>query len=201
MDNTLAREIRVIKEISKAIVHERDIEMLLNNILAVLNREMKMLRGTITILHGDTLSIEASHGLDKSEMQLGHYHIGEGVTGMVAATGKPQIVPDVRKDKRFLNRTKSRDETAAVAFICVPIFHLDEVIGTLSIDREIEPGMDLERDAALLEIVGNITADAVSLFTREQEEHRSLREENERLRNMLIDEAPGEIVGNCREMQ
>lgn len=161
---------------------------------------MGMLRGTFTLLHGDTLVIEASQGLDETEKQLGRYKIGEGITGHVAETGRAEIVPDIRTDHRFLNRTKARNHTQPVAFICVPIFHLERVIGTLSIDRLISPEADLESDVALLEIIGNLTADAVAELWRSHEERASLLEENRKLRAMLS-ENPGELIGNCREMK
>ena len=134
----LSPEITVLQEISYAVVHhQRNVDDLLNEILAVLDRRMGMLRGTITLLHGDTLKIEASHGLDESGMQRGLYHLGEGITGRVAQTGRPELVPDIAKDARFLNRTRTRKYDHPVAFICVPVYHMERVIGTLSIDRRI----------------------------------------------------------------
>ncbi|MDD3154583.1 MAG: sigma 54-interacting transcriptional regulator [Victivallaceae bacterium] len=193
-------EIAVIQEISSVIVHERNVEALLKEVLAVLDRKMGMLRGTFTFRHGNELTIEASQGLDEAERKLGHYKIGEGITGHVAETGRPHVINDIRTDRRFLNRTKSRDYKEPVAFICVPILHQDEVIGTLSIDRKIDEHTVLERDCSLLEIVGNITADAVFACRRELEERESLLEENRKLRELILPN-PGELVGNCREMR
>lgn len=196
----LPQEITVLQEISCAVVHEKDVKALLDNILDVLNHRMGMLRGTFTLLHGDTLTIEGSQGLDDSEKQLGRYKIGEGITGRVAETGKPHLVPDIRRDHRFLNRTGSRDYSEPVAFMCVPIIHLEQVIGTLSIDRLITAQTDLDNDLALLEIIGNTAADAVAVLLKEHEERQSLLEENRKLRQMLS-ENPGELIGNCREMR
>ncbi len=202
MDEKLKNELSVLQEISSVIVRERDVKTLLNQVLAVLNRRMGMLRGTVTLRHGDTLDIEAAHGLDESEQRLGHYRIGEGLTGHVAETGRPHVIPDIRRDRRFLNRTGSRHygDTEQVAFICVPIRHHEELIGTLSIDRLVERNTDLDADVALLTIIGNITADAASLLLREEEEREVLLEENRKLRQML-NSNPGELVGNSREMQ
>lgn len=193
------REILVLKAISSSIVHERDAQRLLSETLAVLERQMGMLRGTIALLHEGTLTIEASHGLDETARKLGRYRLGEGVTGHVAETGKPEIIADIHHDSRFLNRTGARGGDEPVAFICVPLFNRDRVIGTLSIDRRVEPDMDLERDAALLEIVGNITAGAVNLLLQNQEERQALEAENQSLRD--LSENPGELVGNCSAMR
>lgn len=199
MGNFFDHEIRVIREISSAMVHERDPQRLLEQVLEVLHMRMGMLRGTIALLHDGTLTIEASHGLDEAAKKLGRYHLGEGITGAVAASGRSEIVPDIRKDRRFLNRTGARDAKDPVAFICVPIFSRNEVIGTLSIDRRHEPGMDLAHDAALLEIVGNITAGAVAIVVQRQEEREALEAENRNLRE--LSENPGDLVGNCSMMR
>ncbi len=199
-NRSISPEITVLQEISNAVVHERNVEALLNEILDVLNRRMGMLRGTFTLLHGDMLVIEASQGLDESEMQRGRYHLGEGVTGHVAETGRPHLIPDIARDPRFLNRTKTRKYDQPVAFICVPIFHMEKVIGTLSIDRLISEHTDLEHDMMLLEIIGNIVADAVAVLQKEVEERESLLEENRKLRRMLSGN-PGTLVGNSSCMQ
>ena len=56
-------EIAVLNSISKTVVHERNIPVLLKTVLDILHREMGLLRGTFTLMHGDTLLIEASNGL------------------------------------------------------------------------------------------------------------------------------------------
>ena len=193
----------VLSEISSAVVHERNVKALLDKVLEILHRKMGMLRGAFTLRQGDVFTIEASHGLAAQEKKLGRYHLGEGVTGQVAASGIPEIVPDISKDKRFLNRTKARGgRNAKVAFLCVPVFRGERVVGTLSIDR---PGGDEEelRDGLqLLEIIGGITAEAVAVRRAELEEREGLLEENKRLRVALEKSGtPGELVGRCRSMQ
>ena len=203
MSNQLSPEIPVLQEISHALVKERSVRVLLEKVLDILERRMGMLRGTFTLLEGDMLTIEASHGLDEEERALGRYHLGEGITGHVAATGKSHVIPDIHKDGRFLNRTGARSDKSPIAFICVPILHLGQVIGTLSIDRPNSPGVaadTLARDVALLEIIANITADAASVCLQEREEREALEAENRKLRDLLSGH-PGEMVGNCREMR
>ena len=193
-------EITVIQEISYAVVHEHNVNQLLNEILAVLNQRMGMLRGTFTLLQGDTLVIEASHGMENTARRKGRYHLGEGITGHVAETGRPHLVPDISRDSRFLNRTGTRREAEKIAFICVPVIHMERVIGTLSIDRAVDENTDLERDLKLLEIISNITAEAVAACLKIHEERESLLAENQQLRDMLNGN-PGELIGNCRSMR
>lgn len=190
--------ISVVRDISAAIGKERDPQRLLGEVLAVLDRRMGMLRGTFTLLHDGTLTIEASHGLGDAA-RLGRYRLGEGITGAVAKTGKPEIIPDVHADPRFLNRTGVRGADEPVAFICVPVVSHGQIIGTLSVDRHTGPGGDLAHDAAILEIVGALTAGAVAALLQGQEERRALEEENQRLRDLSAN--PGELIGGSQTMR
>ncbi|MBO7513050.1 MAG: sigma 54-interacting transcriptional regulator [Fibrobacter sp.] len=200
MKNPIGPDISVIQKISVAIIHERNVQKLLENVLDILESELGMLRGTFALLFGDTLKIEASRGLDETEKQRGLYRMGEGITGHVAERGISHVIPDLRKDSRFLNRTGSRHYDSQVAFICVPLIHDEQIIGTLSIDRPVDGTTDLDRDVALLEIIANITGDAANECIELHNEQQAMIDENRKLRDMLSNN-PTEIVGNCREMQ
>ncbi|MBO4513895.1 MAG: sigma-54-dependent Fis family transcriptional regulator, partial [Victivallales bacterium] len=103
--------------------------------------------------------------------------------------------------KRFLNRTKSRSLKEQISFICVPLIHLGQVVGTLSVDREIHTNAaSLARDVAFLEIIANITAEAASVFREECAEKEALQDENRYLRS-IIPSDPGQFVGNSKTMR
>ncbi len=198
----MTSELEVIQEITSAVVRERNVRRLLEQVLDVLERRMGMIRGTFCLLEGDELRIEATtKSLNAEERAHGRYRLGEGVTGIVAKTGRPEIVPDVRKDRRFLNRTGARDAGEAVSFVCVPLVRLGQVIGTLSVDRRMRGDTgSLVQDVTLLGIIANITADAAAVCREECAEREALVEENRRLRDMLAGN-PGELIGNCNEMR
>lgn len=203
MKAKLPPEIDVLKEISSVLVCERNVRDILEKVLEILEVRMGTLRGTFTLLDGDEVSIEASRGLGETAKAHGHYRLGEGITGIVAKTGRAEVVPDIRKDRRFLNRTGARSGKESIAFMCVPLVHLGQVIGTLSIDRSNPPegtADSFNRDVALLQIIANITADAAGVCLKEREEREKLETENRELRGLLT-ETPGDIIGNCREMQ
>lgn len=203
MSSRLSPEIPVLQEVSRALVTERDVRKLLRKVVEILHDRMGMLRGTITLLEGDELKIEASTGdLNAEERALGVYRVGEGITGTVARTGKAEVVKDIAGDRRFLNRTGARDRNEHLAFICVPLVHLGQVIGTLSVDREMSAAAEatLDKDVALLEIIANITADAAAVCRQEVSERLALAAENRRLRAQLAGN-PGGLVGNCSQMQ
>ena len=106
MKAKLPREIPVLQEISRALVNERNVRSQLETVLNILHERLGMLRGTFTLLENDELRIEASSDeLTSEERSLGRYRIGEGITGAVARTGRAEVVRDIRKDSRFLNKT------------------------------------------------------------------------------------------------
>lgn len=198
-------EIEVLNEISTAVLRERDVRRMLATVIEILDRSMGMRRGTFTLLEGDELKIEASSKeLNAEEKSLGTYRIGEGITGLVAKTGKAEIVPDIRRDRRFLNRTKTRGEDDAISFVCVPLLRRGEVIGTLSADREIDGEYEtsLKRDVAFLGIIANLTAEAAAVLREECAERDKILKENRELRGMISDDRrPRRIIGDCSQMR
>ncbi len=195
-------EITVLKEITTAVVRERNVRKLLEEVLEILERSMGMLRGTFALLEGDELRIEAStRQLNAEERALGRYHIGEGITGLVAKTGRAEVVLDIRKDRRFLNRTKARNPEEALSFICVPLIHRGQIVGTLSVDRELRgETTSLGQDVALLEIIAGIIAEAASVCREECAERATLMDENRKLRDLLSDNV-GRLIGNAPAMR
>ncbi|MDO4551730.1 MAG: sigma 54-interacting transcriptional regulator [Planctomycetia bacterium] len=200
MEN-IKTEIAILQEISSAVVHERNIQKLMEQVLEIISRKMGMVCAALTLRHGDIFEIDASFGLDHAAKKRGRYELGEGITGQVAATGIPCLVPNVLKDKRFLSRTKKPDPGQCTAFLCVPITHHERVVGTLSIECENNPGTNLESYLSLLEIVGNLMADVAATRAKEHEEREQLLATNQRLREVIQLTNPGKLVGNCRSMQ
>ena len=203
MDKRESLELSVLYRISQAMAHRRDIPAMLQEVFDIMEKEMGMSYGTLTLRRPDTdvFMIEAARGLNPEELRRGQYRLGEGITGTVAQTGKPEIVPDITRDPRFLNRTKSR-KTMRAAFICVPIINQRQVIGTISIDRPGAPDETLVKDGEFLLLVASLLAEAVGSIREQIAEQESLKAENERLRRQLGDRyQPHNIVGNSKIMR
>ncbi|MCA1809997.1 MAG: sigma 54-interacting transcriptional regulator [Lentisphaerae bacterium] len=196
-------KMEVLYRISHAIAHQHDVTALLREVLDIMENQMGMSRGTLTLRKPDTdiFVIEAARGLTREELRRGQYRLGEGITGRVARTGKPAIVPDISREPDFLNLTGSRINKKA-AFICVPIIRRSEVIGTISIDRALTDDKSLRNDLRFLELVGNVLAEAVAGIREQIQERELLMAENLRLRRQLDDRyRPANIIGNCNCMR
>ncbi|MEI6055323.1 MAG: sigma 54-interacting transcriptional regulator [Lentisphaerota bacterium] len=195
-------ELDIIHHVSHTIlVHKRNISLLMNEVFDVLQRDMNLQRGALTLKRDNSLIIEASIGLSAEEKKRGQYKIGEGITGRVGGAGEGIIIPDIAKEPAFLSKTKTK-RSAKTAFICVPIKYQGEVIGTLSIDHPSDNIETLNRKKRLLEIVANITAEGVAVLRSEIEEREQLQAENTRLKSELeVQYRPDNIIGNCKAMR
>lgn len=56
--------------------------------------------------------------------------LGEGITGHVAHTGTPEIIPDTSKDLRYIE-----DDEMRFSEICVPILVNDEILGVIDCEH------------------------------------------------------------------
>jgi Nif-specific regulatory protein len=199
------KELEILYQISQVVMtRPHTVSELMVEVLDIMETELGVSHGTLTLRKPDTdiFIIEASRGLTPEEETRGEYKEGEGVTGYVAKTGESALIPDITKDPRFLNRTRSRPDKQT-AFICVPIIHHKEVIGTMSIDLSITTDPDeLRGYRRFLELVANILAEAVAGIREAIEERTSLISENDRLRRQLGDRyRMHNIIGNCGAMR
>ncbi len=185
------KQMDLLYEVARSLTSSLDLKTTLESILGLLSRLMKLGRGTITLVDPatETLSIEMAHGLSEEAKRRGIYRIGEGITGKVVATGEPEVVPDVSRDPRFLDRTKARGDIRkmTLSFLCVPIKFGNEILGALSVDKRFQEKAEFHEDMRLLNIVASIVAQALRLHGMMKSDKERLLRENIRLRHELKD--------------
>ncbi|OPX96541.1 MAG: Nitrogen fixation protein VnfA [Syntrophorhabdus sp. PtaB.Bin006] len=204
--NREIRELSLLFDISTKLSESLDLKTVLKPILNLIARHMEILRGTLTILNRakGEIVIEEAYGLRPEEQAKGRYRMGEGITGKVIDTGQPIIVPNVADEPLFLDKTGSRKHVNKkdIAFICVPIKIGNEVIGALSADRLHNEDVSLENDVRLLTIIASSISQAVRLRQVAEEELEKMKEENQRLQDLLKTRYDMKtIVGNSKGMQ
>ncbi|MBM4017970.1 MAG: GAF domain-containing protein [Planctomycetes bacterium] len=200
------RELALLFEISQTLDRVLDLRDTIGPVLGAMARHMGMVRGTIALLNRETgeITIEAAYGLSASQQERGRYRLGEGVTGKVVQSGRPAVVPRIREEPLFLNRTGARRglRKKDISFICVPIKLGNQAIGALSADRLFSDETSLQEDVRLLQIIASLIAQAVRLRQSAAEERQRLVEENLRLQEELKDRfRPANIIGNAKAMQ
>jgi signal transduction histidine kinase len=116
---------------------------------------------------GRRLTLEATNGLDRSQVGKVSLAWGQGVTGRVAESRQPIAIEDVTKDDRFA-WIRGFDVEALAGMLSVPLIWHDTVVGVLNVQtREIRRFTDDDVDflrtiAALLAGIvekGRLTAE------------------------------------------
>jgi Nif-specific regulatory protein len=161
------RELSLLTRMSEVLGSALEPQAFFEQTMETLANELGMVRGTLVLLDKTSgrLKIAAAHGLSREEQARGQYAVGEGITGQVVKTGAAEIVPDIGKDERFLNRTIARKKDAAspLAFICVPLKVDDEIVGALSVDRPFAFESALQNDLRLLSIVAALVSQVLKI--------------------------------------
>jgi Nif-specific regulatory protein len=201
------REIELLYRIAQELLSsERHLGPVLKGILSHMAQVAGMERGMITVLDPsrDLARVDVAHGLSAEQQARGRYQLGEGVIGKVLGRGEPAVVPRIGEEPLFLDRTASRVhlDRSKIAFLCVPIAHRGEVIGTLSVDRVYGAEIAFEDDLRLLLIIAMMIGQAVRQRRDQMEELDSLRRETERLAALQrAERATANLVGNSGPMK
>ncbi len=199
------RELDILYKISRILAAGSQRRQALSEVVDVLESDLGLNRGTITLLSpdGNEIRIEVAHSFPEERSREVRYRMGEGVTGKVMQTGKAMIVPKVSEEPLFLNRFERWNVTKEdISFICVPISIGQEVIGAISVDRVYDKDVSLEEDMRMLSIVSSMVSNDVRTRREEALLRQELENENLRLRNELEDRyRPENIIGNSSAMR
>ena len=199
------RELEVLYKISQLLTASTGQKQALAEVLDILESELGMNRGLVTLLSADDseIMIEVAHNLSAKYSRKVRYRMGEGITGKVIQAGKSMVVPKISEEPLFLDRFKRQNVTKEeISFICVPISIGKKVIGTISIDRKYDEKISLEEDMRVLSIVASMVANDVKTRWEEALRRQELEVENLRLRHELQDRfRPENIIGNSNAMR
>ena len=192
-------------EISQALASTLDLKTALHRVLETLERHHGVVRGAVTLLNDQSkeLSIEASIGIN-TEGQRARYRLGEGITGRVAQSGRPVVVPQISREPLFLHRAVQRKELRGpeLSFICVPIVLNKKPVGALGVDLEFDPKRDYSGITGLLRVVASMIAQALKVHRLIELERQRLVEENVDLRQKLKERYDfSNIVGTSGPMR
>jgi nitrate/nitrite-specific signal transduction histidine kinase/PAS domain-containing protein len=198
-----ADQFRVIGQVGRRVTSILAIDELLDQIVQLVQRAFDYDIVEIALVEGDDLVFKARAGRDSdAPFKSFRFRVGEqGITGWVAATGKPLIVPDVRQDPRYVQVT----DTDTRSELVVPLKAKEQVIGVLNVQSERISAFD-ESDLVVLQSLADqaaIVIENARLFKAEQrraEQFRVISEMGRHITSILdIDELLQEIVRLLRE--
>ncbi len=195
------QDLNLVVEIAQTMESSLEVRDIVRPTLAKMASSMGMVRGAITLKRdGNSPTVVEAVGLDRNESPEDYWGKARPLFDQVVQRGRALVVTDILKDEHFRHRRPLSEQP--MAFLCVPIKHGDDTLGTLSIERCTRPQHTLSADVKLLRLIARIMAQAVHL--RQDANHRlqELRAENERLQGQIENAfKPENMVGNSTAMQ
>jgi signal transduction histidine kinase len=158
----------------------------------VVNETRDALHASVSSLYlldrdGLFLTLAATNGLDRFQIGRARVPYGEGVTGQVASTRLPLVIPDVPRDPRFL-WVRGLDQRRFIAsMLSVPLTWHDQTVGVLNVQTE-QPRAFTDDDVAQLGAIADLLAGIVEKGRQQSEAEASV----ETLK--AIDQARTELI-------
>jgi signal transduction histidine kinase len=182
-------QLRFLHEIARLATTARTWDELLET---VVDRTRDVLHADVASLYlldrdGAYLTLAVTNGLDRFQIGRARVPYGEGVTGRVAASREPLVIPDVKADPRFL-WVRGIDQRRFVAsMLSVPLTWHDQIVGVLNVQTE-QPRDFTDGDVAQLGAVADLLAGII-------EKGRQQTEAEARVEALkAIDEARSELI-------
>ncbi|HUS15522.1 MAG TPA: GAF domain-containing protein [Chloroflexia bacterium] len=155
-------EISLLDQVSAAVNSSLSLDAILDEALAALRQVIPFDGGSIALINGrNELELRATYGETDEAARHVRIPVGQGITGWVAAQGRPYLSNDLdqESDVRPVGRSTGTNRKMA-AYMAVPITVEDRVIGILQLNSPVKQAFS-GRDLALLAEVAERCALAV----------------------------------------
>jgi Nif-specific regulatory protein len=204
------QELAILNEIGHILSSTLQLRDVFGKMMQIISDKLDMRRGTLVLLDESTgrLRTEAAIGLTSEEIDRNRFAVGEGITGNVVATGRARIIPDLRSEPDFLNRTGrlaaagvGGSESQQISYLCIPIKIEGRTAGALSVDKPYVSDEQLRSDHEFLDIISAFLAQAIQINRMVMRQKEELLEENAQLRAQVRDRYRFEnIIGDSPAM-
>jgi Nif-specific regulatory protein len=183
------RELDAVYEVSKTLVSSLDVAKTFHESLNYLLHAVDWRRAFVVLAEPDgQLRGLCAAGLSREEERRLQFRPGEGIVGRVYSSGMPAIVPDVREEPLFLNRTGGADlmPGARVAMLAMPVRADRRTLGVLAIDCLNPTGKRVfAEDIHLLKIVATLMGQALLLHRTVSAAHDNMQADVRRMQKII----------------
>jgi len=180
----LNKRLMTLYKTGKIINSSLDLNRIFNNILQIIDEQFDYKFSAILLVDGNRLYVKANRGFDPRVAKNFHPMIGIGTPGTVVKTGKPLIIRDVRKDRRYIDVNKTTKSALAV-----PILLQGKAIGAFNIESN-KIGNFNKNDMYLLSSLADQAAQAIKnaqLYDRISNFNLELKKKIEQATNELTE--------------
>jgi signal transduction histidine kinase len=183
-----AEQFRVISQVGRHITSILDIDQMLVQVVQSIQQAFGYEHVAIALIEGDYAEYKVGAGQlwSSPDFQFtpARLRVGEeGVTGWVAGTGEPLLLPDVKDSPRYVHMEGSQTRSE----LAVPIRAKGRVVGVLDVQSN-RPGAFDESDLAVLQALAHQAAVVIeNARLYEQAQQLAVLEERSRLARELHD--------------
>ena len=177
-------ELSALAEVSQTITSPLYLDEMLEVVVEMTARVMKARLCSLMLLDETTgeLVLRATHHLNPAYRAKPPLKVGEGIVGLVAKSGRPMAVLDVREEPLYRHADMARQE-GLCSLLCVPLTVRDRIIGVLNCYTA-EPHRFTDEETALFSTLANQTALAIE-NARLVTNAAMVREMHHRIKNNL----------------
>ncbi|MFH1873801.1 MAG: diguanylate cyclase [Pseudomonadota bacterium] len=169
----LVKDLSLIYEIGQEVSSVVDLDKLYENITATLKKYLKISEFAILVYDDakEVLHVRVANGFSDNEQILRMTRRkGEGISGMVAETGRRIYVKDTSKENRCIHY-KGEHRLDGSSLLCAPLIYKGEILGVINFGR---PGINSFSfsDIKMLSLVSGHVALAIAnarLYTKTRE--------------------------------
>lgn len=131
------RKVTNLYEINKTLVGPLDTKEILQTIAKQAAALPNIDSATIMLVNSQTNILEpvVSQGKAGKQEACPHLNIGEGAAGWVAREGRVLVIPDIRKDGRFLTGASATNQESG-SYLGIPLAVEGKIIGVLNLSKK-----------------------------------------------------------------
>ncbi|MHC4235258.1 MAG: GAF domain-containing protein, partial [Planctomycetota bacterium] len=190
-ENLPAASLAALAEASAAINSSLDPDVVLDAIARTAAKVMRAEASSVLLLDGrrKTLIFVAAVGDRGDALRGEEFDANLGIAGHVAASGKPELVEDVRDCDHHFAGIDDLSSFQTRGLIAAPMIHKSEVVGVVEVLNRVGGERFDRQDLELLQVFANLAA-AGAYNARD---HETLRREAEGLRRAVL--GSDEFVG------
>ena len=167
-----------VRDLSSTLSVQQVLDRLLERTLRHLDAEI----GSILLVDKDSLlRVVTARGLPDEVSDSTLMEVGHGISGYVAATGRPLLIPNVEVDPRFARRNRERYYTNSL--ISSPLLRMGTVLGVVNVNNKRSQESFVPEDLRLLDAMAGHAA--VALGNARQYEETLRRAQRDALTGLV----------------
>ncbi len=154
-------ELSIMFEVAREVNSTLDLEEVLSLILDRAADILEVKLVSLMLIEEETgeLVIKVARGLAERIVKAARVKMGENISGWVAESGEPLLVPNIDKDPRFVRRDGERYYNRSL--LSVPLKAKGKVIGVINVNNKADKGVFNQDDLDLLIALSNQAAMAI----------------------------------------